>query len=238
MAENYGTLYMIPSPISDEASLDVLAAVNAPIIRSLSHFVVENTRTSRRFLSRLGMGRPIEGLKFEECNEHTRPEEIEGLLAPLLAGESVGVISEAGLPGIADPGAAVVAACHRKGIKVVPLSGPSSIFMALMASGQNGQSFAFNGYLPVKPHERRGAIRKYEQRALSEGQSQIFIETPYRNGALMEEMLQSLGSETVLTVAADLTAPTEYIRSATVRKWRTLPRPEIHKRPAIFIIGR
>ena len=107
-----------------------------------------------------------------------------------------------------------------------------------MASGQNGQSFAFNGYLPVKPHERRAAIRKYEQRALGEGQSQIFIETPYRNGALMDELLQSLGNDTVLTVAADLTAPTEYIRSATVRKWRTLPRPELHKRPAIFIFGR
>lgn len=238
MAENYGTLYMIPSPISDEASLDVLAAANSAVIGSLNHFVVENTRTSRRFISRLRLGRPIEELHFEECNEHTRPEEIEGLIAPLLAGESVGVISEAGLPGIADPGAQVVAACHRRWIKVVPLSGPSSIFLALMASGQNGQSFAFNGYLPVKPHERRAAIRKYEQRALGEGQSQIFIETPYRNGALMEELLQSLGNDTVLTVAADLTAPTEYIRSATVRKWRTLPRPELHKRPAIFIFGR
>ncbi len=228
---------MIPSPISDEASLDLVAAANGPIIRSLSHFIVENTRTSRRFLSRLGMGRPIEELSFTECNEHTRPEEIEGLLTPLLAGQSVGVISEAGLPGIADPGASVVAACHRRGIRVVPLSGPSSIFLALMASGHNGQSFAFNGYLPIKPNERRNAIRHFEQRALGEGQTQIFIEAPYRNGALLDELLASLRPTTVLTVAADLTAPTEYIRSAPVSRWRTLPRPELHKRPAIFIFG-
>ncbi len=229
---------MIPSPISDEASLDIVAAANGPTIRTLNHFIVENIRTARRFLSRLGMGRPIEELSFAECSEHTRPEEIEVLLKPLLAGENVGVISEAGLPGIADPGAEVVAACHRRGIRVVPLSGPSSIFLALMASGHNGQSFAFNGYLPIKPPERRNAIRHFEQRALNEGQTQIFIETPYRNGALMEELLSTLRPATLLTVAADLTAPNEYILTAPVSHWRTMPRPELHKRPAIFLFGK
>ena len=235
---DYGKIYLIPTNIGDGAVYDEMPEINGRIINQLDYFIVENIRSARRFLSKASIEKPIDSLEFIELNEHTVLEDIAPMLKPIMSGRSAGVLSEAGLPAIADPGADIVAAAQNIGIECIPLVGPSSIFMALMASGQNGQSFAFNGYLPVKPHERRGAIRKYEQRALSEGQSQIFIETPYRNGALMEEMLQSLGSETVLTVAADLTAPTEYVRSATVRKWRTLPRPEIHKRPAIFIIGR
>ena len=196
----YGTLYLIPCPISDEtAPWDVLPAANRAVMDSLDYFIVENTRTARR--------------------------------------RSAGVISEAGVPGVADPGALVVEACHRRGIRVVPLVGPSSIVMAVMASGLNGQSFAFNGYLPVKPPERVQAIRRFERRAHAEGQSQLFIEAPYRNVKLMEQLLQTLAPETRLTVAMDITAPGEFIRTLRVREWRAAELPAMNKRPAIFIIG-
>ena len=192
----YGTLYLIPCPISDEtAPWDVLPAANRAVMDSLDYF------------------------------------------KPLVEGRSAGVISEAGVPGVADPGALVVEACHRRGIRVVPLVGPSSIVMAVMASGLNGQSFAFNGYLPVKPPERVQAIRRFERRAHAEGQSQLFIEAPYRNVKLMEQLLQTLAPETRLTVAMDITAPGEFIRTLRVREWRAAELPAMNKRPAIFIIG-
>ncbi len=236
---NYGTLYMIPCPISDEtAPWEVLPAANRAVMDSLDYFIVENTRSARRFLSRAGVSRPIEELEFRELNEHTLAgREVEELVAPLLAGRSAGVISEAGVPGVADPGALVVEACHRKGIRVVPLIGPSSIILAMMASGLNGQSFAFNGYLPVKPPERARAIRFFERRAHGEGQSQAFIEAPYRNGKLLEQLLQTLAAETRLTVAVDLTAPSQSVITRRVGEWRRSPLPELNKRPAIFIIG-
>ena len=159
------------------------------------------------------------------------------MVKPILEGRSAGVISEAGVPGVADPGALVVEACHRKGIKVVPLVGPSSILLAMMASGLNGQSFAFNGYLPVKPPERAKALKTLERRALNEQQSQIFIEAPYRNVKLMEQMLQVCGEQTKLTVACDITSPDEFISTRSVAKWRKDGVPDIAKRPTIFIIG-
>ncbi len=164
-------------------------------------------------------------------------EAIERMIAPVLEGRSAGVISEAGVPGVADPGALVVEAAHRKGIRVVPLIGPSSILLAVMASGLNGQSFAFNGYLPVKGPERQKAIRFFERRAHQEHQSQLFIEAPYRNQKLAEELLQTLQAETRLTIAMDLTAPTEWIRTLRVAEWRKTKLPELNKRPAIWIIG-
>lgn len=235
----YGTLYLIPCPISDEtAPWEVLPAANRTVMDALDYFIVENTRTARRFLSKAGVTRPIETLEFRELNEHTvAGREVEELVAPLLAGRSAGVISEAGVPGVADPGALVVEACHRHGIRVVPLVGPSSIILAVMASGLNGQSFAFNGYLPVKPPERARAIRMFERRAAAEGQSQLFIEAPYRNVKLLEQLLQTLAPATRLTVAVDLTAPGERIVTRTVGEWRRGPLPEINKHPAIFIIG-
>ena len=168
-----GTLYLIPCPIADEtAPWEVLPAANRAVMEGLDYFIVENTRTARRFLAKAGIG-PIDTLEFRELNEHTvAGSAVEELVAPLAAGRSAGVISEAGVPGVADPGALVVEACHRRGIRVVPLVGPSSILLAVMASGLNGQSFAFNGYLPVKPAERAQAIRRYERRAQSEGQTQ------------------------------------------------------------------
>lgn len=158
---SYGKLYMIPCPIGTD--YDVLPEANRPVVEALDYFIVENVRSARRFLGRGGMGRTVEELTFVECNEHTRPEELPSMLEPLFGGRDAGFISEAGVPGVADPGAEIAALCHRAGIRVVPLVGPSSILLALMASGQNGQSFAFNGYLPVKPPERAKALRMYEK---------------------------------------------------------------------------
>lgn len=234
-----GTLYLIPCPISDQTGVwDVLPASNRTMIDALDYFIVENTRTARRFLSKAGIARPIDSLEFRELNEHTvAGREVEQLIVPLLQGRSAGLISEAGVPGVADPGALVAAACHRRGIRVVPLVGPSSILLALMASGLNGQSFAFNGYLPIKPPERAKAIRFFEHRARAERQSQLFIEAPYRNAKLVEQILQTCAPDTLLTIAMEITAPGEFIQTHPVAQWRGRRLPELNKRPAIFILG-
>ena len=230
---------MIPCPIADSTEVyDVVPAANGRVLDSLDYFIVENVRSARRFLSKAGISRKIEELEFVELNEHTvAGAAVEAMVRPLLQGRSAGVISEAGVPGVADPGALVVEACHRKGIRVVPLVGPSSILLALMASGLNGQSFAFNGYLPVKPPERGKAIKALERRAHAEHQSQIFIEAPYRNVKLMEQLLQVLAADTLLTVACDITSPEEFILTLPIARWRECKMPDIAKRPTIFIIG-
>lgn len=229
---------MVPCPIADDGEMAcVLPEYNADIVRSINYFVVENLRTGRRFLSRVGMGRPIDTLKMAELNEHTAPAEVEALIAPILAGEDCAMISEAGCPGVADPGAALAALCHRHGVRVVPLVGPSSILLALMASGMNGQSFAFNGYLPVKTPERQRALRNLERRARSEHQSQIFIEAPYRNRQMLEAIVASCAPDTRVTVAVDITAESERIVTRSVAEWRRAMPDDLHKRPAIFIIG-
>lgn len=233
----YGKIYMLPCPISEGNPYDVLPEANRAVMAGIDYFIVENVRTARRFLSAAKIGRPIEELEFAECSEHTTEMEIAPLLKPILEGRDCGIISEAGLPGVADPGADVVAAAQRVGIEVVPLVGPSSILMALMASGQNGQSFAFNGYLPIKPAERTKAIKSFERRALQERQSQIFIEAPYRNDKLFADMLSVLLPTTRLTVAVDITSQGQVIRTLTVAEWRKAPSPEMHKRPTIFIFG-
>jgi 16S rRNA (cytidine1402-2'-O)-methyltransferase len=217
---------------------DVVPEANRRVIDSLDYFIVENVRSARRFLSKAGIQRKIDELEFVELNEHTTAgAAVEAMVKPLLQSRSAGVISEAGVPGVADPGALVVEACHRRGIRVVPLVGPSSILMAMMASGLNGQSFAFNGYLPVKPAERGKALKGFERRAHVEHQSQIFIEAPYRNIKLMEQMLQVCAADTLLTVACDITSPEEFIRTLTIARWREAGVPDIAKRPTIFIIG-
>lgn len=229
---------MVPCPIADDGEMArVLPEYNADIVRSINYFVVENLRTGRRFLSRVGMGRPIDTLKMAELNEHTAPVEVEALIAPILAGEDCAMISEAGCPGVADPGAALAALCHRHGVRVVPLVGPSSILLALMASGMNGQSFAFNGYLPVKTPERQRALRTLERRARTEHQSQIFIEAPYRNRQMLEAIVASCAPDTRVTVAVDITAESERIVTRSVAEWRRAMPDDLHKRPAIFIIG-
>ncbi len=235
----FGTLYLLPCPISEGGDVwGVLPRTNLDTINSLDYFIVENIRSARRFLSKAGIERKIDDLTFGELNEHSREGvAIEELVAPILAGRSAGVISEAGVPAVADPGALVVELCHKKGIRVVPLVGPSSIIMAVMASGLNGQSFAFNGYLPIKEGERVKAIRHYERRAQTENQSQLFIEAPYRNVKLFEQLLQRLSPSTRLTVAMDITSEDEYIRTYTVDGWRKTSKPDMNRRPAIFIIG-
>lgn len=235
--QKYGKIYMLPCPISEGNPYDVLPEGNRGVMAAIDYFIVENVRTARRFLSAAKIGRPIEELEFAECSEHTTEMEIAPLLKPVLEGRDCGIISEAGLPGVADPGADVVAAAQRMGIEVVPLVGPSSILMALMASGQNGQSFAFNGYLPIKPAERAKAVKNFERRAIVERQSQIFIEAPYRNDKLFGDMLSLLAPTTRLTVAVDITSPSQLIRTLSVAEWRKAPKPEMHKRPTIFIIG-
>lgn len=234
-----GVIYMIPCPISDERGVwDVLPQANLDVMNSLDYFIVENTRSARRFLSKAGIERRIEELEFVELNEHTTSaSEIEKMLKPVLAGRSAGVISEAGVPGVADPGADIVALAHRKGVRVVPLVGPSSILMSVMASGLNGQSFAFVGYIPVKDAERAKRIKELERRAKEENQAQLFIEAPYRNVKLFEALVKSLAPKLRLTIAADITSPAEYIKTLTVEEWRKQGVPDIAKRPTIFILG-
>lgn len=233
------TLYLIPCPISDDTAVaDVTPAANQAIIDSLDYFIVENTRSARRFLSKSGYAKAIDEATFVELNEHTTsPTEIAKMIEPLKAGRSAGVISEAGVPAVADPGQAVVELCHKHNIRVVPLVGPSSILMAVMASGLSGQSFAFNGYLPIKEPERSKAIKRLESRARTEHQSQLFIEAPYRNVKLLEQMLKSLNPDTRLCIACDITSKSEYIRTQTVAQWRKSTMPDIQKHPTIFIIG-
>ncbi len=228
-------LYLIPTSLG-ETDLDrILPAYNNEIVNRLDFFIVEDVRTARRFLKKINPATDIDSKTFYVLNQHTRPEEIAGFLKPLSEGREVGVISEAGCPAIADPGADVVAIAQEKGFKVVPLVGPSSILLALMASGFNGQSFAFNGYLPVQPADRTKAIKRLENRAHSEKQSQIFIETPYRNMKMLEDILAVCQPATRLCIAADITLETEFIRTKTIKDWKN-QLPDLNKRPCIFIL--
>ena len=229
-----GKLYLIPSPLGEYDPAEVLPAPVLQRACGIKCFVVEEVRTARRFLSAAGLKGHIDELEFHTLNEHTAPQEVDALAALFDKGD-VGLISEAGLPAVADPGAALVALCHRRGIEVVPLVGPSSLMLALMASGLNGQSFAFRGYLPAKTDERRSAHKDVERLSKSLNQSQIFIETPYRNDSLMADMLKTLQPGTRLTVAADITLPTAFISTRTIVEWRREP-VVIGKRPCVFII--
>ena len=234
-----GTIYMIPCPISDERGVwDVLPHSNLDIMNSLDYFIVENVRSARRFLSKASIERKIDKLEFVELNEHTTSSaDVERMLKPVLEGRSAGVISEAGVPGVADPGADIVALAHRHDVRVVPLVGPSSILMSVMASGLNGQSFAFVGYLPIKDAERQRRLKDLEHRARTEHQAQLFIEAPYRNVKLFDTLIKTLSPQLRLTVAADITSPEELIKTRTVAEWRKCGVPDIAKRPTIFILG-
>ncbi|MBR5702976.1 MAG: SAM-dependent methyltransferase [Bacteroidales bacterium] len=229
-----GKLYLIPSPLGEYEPAEVIPEGTLRVLKGLQTFVVEETRTARRYLSAAGLKGHIGELEFHELNEHTAPEEVEALL-PLFEKGDVGLISEAGLPAVADPGATLVALCHRKGIAVVPLVGPSSLMLALMASGLDGQSFAFRGYLPAKTDERRAAIRRCEKDSAALHQSQIFIETPYRNDSLLVDLLEQLSPATRLCIAADITLEDAFIRTDSVAGWRK-NKPVIGKKPCVFII--
>lgn len=228
-------LYLIPVTLGDTPHDRVLPAYNREVTSGIRHFVVENVRSARRFLKRCDPATDIDAITFYTLDRHTPPEAVAGFLAPLAQGLPVGVISEAGCPAVADPGADVVAVAQRKGYKVVPLVGPSSILLALMASGCTGQRFSFNGYLPVNRAERTRTLRAFERQSAAEDRTQIFIETPYRNTQLFEEMTATLQSTTRLTIARDITTPEEWIRTKTIKEWRN-EKPDLHKRPAIFVL--
>ncbi len=231
-----GKLYLLPAPIGDGEIENVIPQGTVDVLRNLRFFVVEELRTARRYLSKARVNTPIDSLTFFELNEHTATETIAPYLQPALDGHDMGLLSEAGVPAVADPGAALVALAHIKNIEVVPLTGPSSLLLALMASGLNGQSFAFVGYLPVKPHERQQRIKQLERRSATERQTQLFIETPYRNLSLFEELLKTAAPDTLLCVAANLTQPNAFIRTATIAQWKKQPLPDILKKPCIFLI--
>ena len=230
-----GKLYLIPTPLGEGDPAQVLPASVLEVIPTLTCFVVEELRTARRFLSAAGLKGKIDTLEFHELNEHTDPRQVEGFAQLFADGRNVGLLSEAGLPAVADPGALLVALCHRHGIEVVPLVGPSSLMMALMASGLNGQSFAFVGYIPAKTEERRNALRNLEKRSASAHQTQILIETPYRNDSLLADMLSCLSGSTRVCVAANLTCPDQFICTRTVAQWKQHP-VTIGKRPCVFLI--
>jgi 16S rRNA (cytidine1402-2'-O)-methyltransferase len=233
-----GRLYVIPSTLGLVPPAAVLPEGTLAIARGLGHFVAETPKAARQFIRALGPTRPLQAIAIAELSEHTPPERVAALLAPALAGEDLGLVSDAGCPTIADPGALLVAAAHRAGVAVVPLAGPSAIVLALMASGLNGQAFAFHGYLPVRADARTAAIKALDDAVTRAGATQIFIETPYRNEAMVEALLAACHASTRLCVAVDLTLASEQVLSWTISAWRKAPRPPLAKRPAVFLLGR
>lgn len=230
-----GKLYLIPTRLGDNPPLEVLPLSIKKIIEELDDYIVENEKTARRFIKRVVPSKSQPKLNLKVLNKFTDPSELSGFLDPCLNGISMGIISEAGCPAIADPGADIVAIAHEKDIKVVPLVGPSSILLALMSSGMNGQSFAFHGYLPIDKHERKQQIKHLEKISFNHNQSQLFIETPYRNNQMLSDLASTLHPNTRLCVACDLTLPSEFIKTKTAKEWKRNTE-DLHKRPAIFII--
>lgn len=228
-------LYLIPTLLGDTPVNEVIPPYNIEVASRLKYFIVENTRSARRFLKRCDPNIDIDGLTFFELNKRTDPNQIASFLKPLAAGDSMGVLSEAGCPAIADPGADVVAIAQREGYPVVPLVGPSSLLMALMGSGFNGQSFAFHGYLPIDPGERAKKLKRLEALAYNDNQTQLFIETPYRNQKLAEEILRQCKPKTRLCIAMNVSLPDAYLVTKTVQAWKG-KLPDMHKKPAVFLI--
>ena len=229
-----GILFLIPNTLGENAPDEVIPQKVIETAKRLRHFIVEDVRTVRSYLRRIDRTFPIDDSQFFELNQHTDRSKIEPYLKPLLDGNDMGIISEAGCPAVADPGADIVALAHRKGIRVVPLVGPSSILLAQMASGFNGQSFAFVGYLPIEAAERQKRLRKLEHRAKEENQTQLFIETPYRNMKLFDELTATLRSDTRLCIACDITLESEYIETRTIGEWKQKKPQDLNKRPTIF----
>ena len=228
-------LYLLPVTLGDTPLNKVLPEYNSEIVAGIRHFIVEDIRSARRFLRKVDPQFDIDGSVFYELNKHTSPEAVTSYLKPLQDGKPMGVISEAGCPAVADPGADVVAIAQRKGLKVVPLVGPSSIILSVMASGFNGQSFAFNGYLPIKPDERAKKLRQIEQRIYNEEQTQLFIETPYRNGKIIDDIMATCRPQTKLCIAANITCEGEYVKTRTVKDWKGKV-PDLSKIPCIFLL--
>ncbi|MCD9016230.1 SAM-dependent methyltransferase [Parachryseolinea silvisoli] len=229
-----GVLYLVPSSIAEETQQTVIPEHVRQALPGIRHFLAEDIRTARRFLSSLKLYASIEPLQFEVLNKDTKPAELKALFQPLLEGHNLGVISESGCPGVADPGALAVKYAHEQGIQVAPLVGPSSLLLALMGSGLNGQRFTFHGYLPIDSKEAAAAIKTLEKESQSRRQTQLFIETPYRNNAMLKNLLQNLQDDTLLCIAVDLTGKEESIKTLPVSKWKNL-RPELPKVPAVFL---
>ncbi len=228
-------LYLIPTTLGDSPIENVIPKYVIDIINSTNHYIVENIKTARRFLIKAGIQTKIDDLSFYELNKHSIPEEYESYLKPIENNENIGIISEAGTPGVADPGADIVDIAHRKNIPVVPLVGPSSILLSVMASGLNGQSFSFVGYLPIKKTDRIKRIKELEWKSQTENQTQLFIEAPYRNQNLLDDIITNCSPNTKLCIACDITLETEFIKTNTIADWRKGV-PNLHKRPTIFLI--
>ena len=229
------SLYLIPSSLGETSVTKIFPNDNFKIIQSLDYFIVENFRSARRFLRSVGYEKDFEEVQMYELNKHTKSMEIEAMMKPLLNNHSIGIISEAGVPAVADPGSEIVLLAHKKNITVIPLIGPSSILLALMSSGFNGQKFTFHGYLPVKSYERIKAVKAMEKRSYQNRETQIFMETPYRNMKLLEDIIAHASPETLFCIACDLSLDTEFIKTKTIREWKDKI-PEIHKRPSIFLL--
>jgi 16S rRNA (cytidine1402-2'-O)-methyltransferase len=231
----FGTLYLIPVPLAEAASAKSFTPFLTDTVNSIKEYIVENEKTARKFLKEAGLKTPQSALIIHDYGKHNRADGTADFFKGLQAGNDVGLMSEAGCPGIADPGAEIVEKAHRMGIKVVPLVGPSSILLALMASGFNGQSFTFHGYLPIDKADRSKRIRELENLSERNDQTQIFIETPFRNNPLLEEILKTAHPKTRLCIACDLTSATEFVQTKTIAEWQKRI-PELHKRPAIFLL--
>jgi 16S rRNA (cytidine1402-2'-O)-methyltransferase len=230
-----GKIYLIPTTLGDCDPLDVLPQTVKRVVELIDDYIVENEKTARKFIKSIAPEKVQSSLRLSALNKHTEVSEHNQMIQPCLNGINVGIMSEAGCPGVADPGAAIVKIAHEKGIQVVPLVGPSSILLAIMASGMNGQSFTFNGYLPIDSAEKKSTLKGLEKLSHDKNQSQIFIETPYRNNKLLEDILQTLQPATHLCIATDITLPTEFIKTARVQDWKKIT-VDLHKRPTIFII--
>lgn len=228
-------LYLLPVTLGDTPLDKVLPSYNLEVIAHIRHFIVEDVRSARRFLKKVNKEFDIDSMTFYPLNKHTSPADISGYLKPLQKGNPMGVISEAGCPAVADPGADVVAIAQQKNLKVVPLVGPSSIILSVMASGFNGQSFSFNGYLPIEAGERAKKLKQLEQRVYTEQQTQLFIETPYRNNRLMEDILHHCRPQTKLCIAANITCEDQYIKTQSVKNWQG-HLPDLSKTPCIFLL--
>lgn len=231
----HGSLYLIPTPLAPDTLDKSTTAYTRNLISRLDYYVVENARTARRFISSLKTGRVIDQLQFELLNKDTRQREVSKMLQPLLKGNDVGLMSEAGCPGIADPGALLVEAAHRKNIRVIPLVGPSSIFMALMASGFNGQSFSFQGYLPIDNSHKTSTIQFMEREAVKWKRTQIFMETPYRNNKLLDDLVRICNPHTRLCIACNISSEEEFIQTKSLEQWKR-NKPELHKKPTMFLL--
>ena len=230
-----GILYLIPTTLGDNEPLEVLPMSVKKIIEQVDHYIVENEKSARRFIKKISPRKSQPSLHIKILDKYTDDLELQHYLDDCSKGYNVGLLSEAGVPAVADPGATIVKLAHQKGIKVRPLVGPSSIVMAMMSSGLNGQNFAFNGYLPIDKAERKRSIKQLEKLSSDKDQSQLFIETPYRNEKLFEDLKQTLLAGTQLCIAVDITLPTEYIRTMSIEEWKRV-KIDLHKRPAIFII--